>query len=256
MKIFIATVCVILCAFIVWCWDSPPRVFTRTYQGKNLDYWVGCWAGEQRAPTTSLKREQYRTAIRTLRSNDVPALVAALDYDLQPYFVRMRSIRDALHGWLGSLPPRFEAWLLKDRRSNRVITALTALSALRPRETVSAIPRLQELASGSNISVAETALLALSMLGTNGQKRLLSIMADENHPYRYQALEEVSYDEDFFQPGANPDAFPVLALCTQSKDKKAALLAVRMVGELGITSDICFPALVAALTNSDPQIRW
>ena len=114
----------------------------------------------------------------------------------------------------------------------------------------------RKLTSGSNSTAARDALLVLQSLGTNGQKHLLSMMADEKNPYRYQALLVVDHDPDFFQPGSNADAFPVLEQCMQSKDKKVAFLAVELVGELGFTSDICFPVLVAALTNSDPQIRW
>ncbi len=247
-KIFISgTVCLTLCLSALWYASIPPRVFRRTYEGKNLESWLKeFYANPSGSP-------HAREAIRTLCTNDLPALVAALDYDPAPWEAKVKLIRPFAHNWF---PAQVEIWLCADSRNNRSLIAANALSTIE-RDAGPAVPLLKGLTNSSNVNSAWNALLLLPRLGSNGQNHVVAMMADEKNPYRLRALEAVKINADFFQPSANPAAFPALAVCMRSKDPALALAAVRMMSEVGpLEPDIGIPALGAASTNSDASVRW
>jgi len=166
--------------------------------------------------------------------------VAALNYDPAPWGAKIDRIRPLVHEWF---PARVEIWACTDHRNNRTLMAANTLSALGP-DAVAAIPLLKNLTYGSNAAGAWHALLVLPHLGTNGQNHVLAMMADENCPYRSQALAAAAYDEGIFKRNVNPAGFPALAGCMRSKDPKIALAAMRMLEHIGpLEPDIAIPAL-------------
>ena len=247
LKVVIALAGVALCTWLGWNSLRPRGVFERTYKGHTLGEWVAGWrvAGQQQ------DRDRYRLAISALCSNDLPALVTALDYDPGP---REHKIESRLSWLPGPIYSELIIGPLADHREECAEIAGGALKALGP-EAASMIRRLDNLTSSSNHTVAAMAFLLMPHLETNGIRIVLSGMDDESSNRRLDALNAFLLIRNDFGTNYDDAASPALARCLQSKDLRMVATAASLLGAMKIAPTTSVPALIAALPGSKPATR-
>lgn len=247
-KVLLALAGAALCAVLIGSLSREPGVFGKTYEGHTLEYWTRqVYRGDDQH-----EREKTLLPIRALCSNNLPELVAALDYDPYPREWKLRNnlswLPGGLRGWLISNGP------LADRRHKHIVTATAALAVLDD-EAAPAIPRLEILTRSTNDTISMAAFNMLVCIGTNGPPRLLAAMADETHPQRLLTIE--SFDAFWFRftKEVRTSAVPVLVRCLQSTNSRIARAAASTLGTLKTDPAKSVPALIDALQNPDTETR-
>lgn len=243
--------------FVFWLAARPRGVFAAKYQGQNLLYWAGQYRHASDGPYGGLReareaKKDAATAIRALATNNLPELARALNHNFRPREERI----EAATSWL---PRGFRDWLiagpLADHAEERSNAARFALVLLGP-DAAPAIPEIEKLILGPDKVVAgKASYLVLPYLGTNSVPWLLTLMADENHPRRVNAMESFCIMASFTHTNTNPMALPILLRGLQSNHPDVVLYAAAALGSMQQEPVLCVPALTSALTNVNPQVR-
>jgi hypothetical protein len=213
----------------------------KTYEGKTLAEWTA----QVRLFSSQGQDPEVRAAVCALCTNDLQALVQALEYNPEVRLVELRS----KWGWL---PKPILKAVLTDRKTRRAETAVRAFWALGSNASP-AIPALTKLMYSDNFIPPMNAIRALSGLVTNSFPALLHAAGDPACPCRFivsRALGQMRY--------LGPDAkgiVPVLISCMHDSDTRIVLYAMDALSELSIEPELSVPALRDAQQSTDEVVR-
>ncbi len=248
-KILIALIVVAACGWFVWHLLRPRGVFETTYRGRNLLF----WARLEISRRETNGGEDPACAIRALCSNNLPVLVAALNYDPD---IRDTKLEDAA-AWLP--PGRLRWWLLAgplaDHDEQRAAAADVALQVLGP-EAASVVPQVEQLIGSTNLNISMRAWNVLPHLGSNSVPWLLSRMADERHPQHSEAVHAFCNLTLHLGTNTSPAVIPVVMQCLHSRDPRAVMFAAHSLGNIQLEPATCVPGLIGLLTNGASQARF
>ena len=237
-KILIALAGLAVCAVLVWNSVRTQDVFGRTYKGRTLADWIDDKSGSA---------DQF-VAIQVLCSNGIPALLEAMKYDPKPS-------RDRIAFRLSWSPGPLRQWLpLSDRGEYRAEVAVAAMVFLGT-NAAPAIPILEQLAANTNGLIADRAFYTLRFLGTNSIPWLLPILADTNNPHSAKALELFYSLAWRWTTNVSPEACPLVAQYLHAKSETLVINAAASLSYVKGRPDVCVPALIEALSNTDAHCR-
>ena len=222
------------------------RVPEPTYRGKTLAQWT-----ENFSPNPAQQDKEAVAAVQALCTNDLPALVVAINYDAdarrEKFYARL--------AWLPTFVPRFLQYqVFPDHRYRKRNTALAAFWMLGP-AAAPAIPALTNLMYSTNYRIAEQGASAICATGTNGLPQLVQAITNPAFPARVTVLFSMC-SLVYIGTNAGP-VIPALLACTHDPDSAVRFHAVRTLGSLPIQLDTVVPALVANFSDPDPDLpRW
>jgi hypothetical protein len=219
----------ILGAAFIWAFimarDNQPR-----YEDKRLSGWI-----------LSERWQDRKEAISYLGTNALPSLVEWIG-DPAP----RREVR--LFGMRAPFPP--------NRGSELADRTLEAFRILGPR-AVPALPSLVCLLKGTNVVVAERALIAIGHMGVEGVPALLDYVTNR-HDYSSSGV--MAPIGAMRKLGTNGVLLvPSLARCLKSQDSVVAGTAAIFLGnigeQLGANADVVVAPLAEATESADLQLR-
>ena len=114
------------------------------------------------------------------------------------------------------------------------------------------VPELTRLGRDPSRLIAESALNALVLMGTNGFPPIFAALRDPTHPYR-ERVAGLLGEANFLGPDAEP---AVVALISALKDPVTGANAARSLGDFNkVRPDLVVPALADSLKSTDVDTR-
>jgi len=115
------------------------------------------------------------------------------------------------------------------------------------------IPELTRLGRDPSPIVADSALNALALMGTNGFPPLFAAIHNRNHPYRARATFLLG-SAHFLGSNAQPAVVELVSVLKDT-DPDACMAAAHALGELKVGAEIAVPALALSLTSTNVGVR-
>ncbi|MBI1178614.1 hypothetical protein GC207_14370 [bacterium] len=237
-------------AIALGTWFFLLRNTEPTYAGKPLSKWIEINGKPDRVLATELQLSEYqmaRKAIHTIGTNALPYLLKSIAAEPGPIRYRLMMDSATLPSWLKS-NVRFSEWLVNPMmESFRARLAFQILGA----DAAPAIPQLQKLATSAKFKATRrNAIEALVAIGPEAVAALTNLVFTSDHGV---VILGHCAAGDF---GTNTVAFlPTLIACVEGDDLSTARTAAAALGKQRLAPNRAIPALVAATTNVDGQLR-
>ncbi len=237
-KVLLALLGALLCLWFVYQATRSRGVFETKHHGYTLVQWQ-----EILKTGSEPERQQARTALVVMCSNNLPELIAVMEDDPFGRFEKAQSQIRWLPAWLQTkllMSPLFQRHLTRFTMAKGALDALGSDAAF-------AVPEIERLAHCTNSTVASIAFTTLPQLGTNGTARFLSALDDNHLAYRLQALQSFRLLMMDSETNGFQAAIPALLRSTQSTNAEIVMAAAQCLAGMHSGADVAVPALLAML---------
>jgi HEAT repeat protein len=225
-----------------------------SYKGRTLSQWYLQWAksSEHDDDGFTAQRNEAADAIRQIGTKALPILVNRLKLQAAP-----SPVRETLWGLVNRLPgdishSRIASSVFLDADKVEPTSTFVILGA----QAAPAIPELTRFLTATNTpDLIHSAVYCLAAIGDEGLPPLLAVLADPQHPARYDVAYWLGLDASF-RLGTNlSQTVPLLAQCAAAADQRLAEAAVKALGHIHQEPEISIPALATCLTSTNAIMR-
>lgn len=255
----VVAVAVILLIFIVGFLRTRRHDVEPSYQGRTLSRWLADIDAHSSHPDReSPKYLQASNAVAQIGTNGLPFLMEWIQYEPSPAYRLFGGAIEGLRKGLNELPDGIvpEAFshsmyrIGKRGPIHRSGAAEYGLILLE-QQLKPVIPQLAAVAENSpSHSTSAAATRILRAAGPAAWSEIVRLAVNTNSWVSSAAI----YGLSPMGTNARP-AIPALIHHLRGRDKYAAREAARVLGDLQLEPMIVVPALVQALTSSEPQVR-
>jgi HEAT repeat protein len=234
---------------VIMFWPGKVQRVEPEYQGKKLSEWLR----EYRQPLgANITLQESADAVRHIGTNALPFLVKCIQDDEDMPHWRTK-LFDIACTWNTQLHVRDKALEIITQRQLLGRDATWGFQILGQRASA-AIPELIPVARNGNQLSASQALRALSFLGQEGLSPVLAFASDQSFKWRIQAISVLG---EMAGRGGGPRHAAVVYLIEHLKDPDPKIVCVTAdaLGALNLENEISVPPLADLIQSTDETIR-